>query len=148
MSPLPIVAIRNPQSAIRESLRNSQFTIRETDAAPRRYLSAGAALQLRQLRYALCMPTPLSEHDVRNALLTIAGWHVNGKALERLFRFPDFKEAMVFVNKIADAAEEAGHHPDITITYNKVTLTLISHDSGGVTERDVKLAGRINEIAG
>lgn len=98
--------------------------------------------------YASSMPTPLSEHDVRNALLKVPGWHVNGKAIERLFRFPDFKGAMEFVNRVAEAAEEAGHHPDITITYNKVTLTLISHDSGGVTERDVKLAGRINEIAG
>lgn len=98
--------------------------------------------------YALFMPTPLSEHDVRNALLTIPGWHVNGKAIERLFRFPDFKEAMGFVNRIADAAEEAGHHPDIAISYNKVTLGLISHDSGGVTERDIKMARRINEIAG
>ncbi|HEU5400543.1 MAG TPA: 4a-hydroxytetrahydrobiopterin dehydratase [Terriglobales bacterium] len=94
------------------------------------------------------MATPLSEHDVRNSLLTIPGWHVNGKAIERLFRFPDFKEAMKFVNRIAEAAEEAGHHPDIAISYNKLTLTLISHDSGGVTDRDIKMAGRINEIAG
>lgn len=98
--------------------------------------------------YAFFMPTPLSEHDVRNALLTIPGWHANGKAIERLYRFPDFKEAMGFVNKIAVAAEEAGHHPDIAISYNKVTLALISHDSGGVTERDIKMAKRINEIAG
>ncbi len=97
--------------------------------------------------YAFLMAT-LSDHDVRNALLTIPGWHVNGKAIERLFRFPDFKEAMAFVNRIADAAEEAGHHPDIAISYNKVTLALISHDSGGVTERDIKMARRINEIAG
>ncbi len=94
------------------------------------------------------MPTPLSEHDVRNALLTIPGWHINVKAIERLFRFPDFKDAMKFVNRVADAAEEAGHHPDIAISYNKVTLTLVSHDSGGVTERDIKMAKQINEIAG
>lgn len=94
------------------------------------------------------MPTPLSEHDVRNALLTLPGWHLTGKAIERLFRFPDFKAAMEFVNRIAATAEEAGHHPDIAISYNKVTLSLISHDSGGVTDRDVKMARRINEIAG
>jgi 4a-hydroxytetrahydrobiopterin dehydratase len=52
------------------------------------------------------------------------------------------------VNRIADAAEEANHHPDITVSYNKVTLALISHDSGGVTNRDLKMAARINEIAG
>jgi 4a-hydroxytetrahydrobiopterin dehydratase len=101
-----------------------------------------------ELRYACFMPTPLSEHDVRNALLKIPGWRANRKAIERSFEFPDFKTAMKFVNRIADAAEEAGHHPDIEISYNKVKLSLISHDSGGVTERDVKMAGRINEIAG
>ena len=94
------------------------------------------------------MSTPLSEHEVRNALLKVPGWHVSGKAIERLFQFPDFKGAMEFVNRVAEAAEDMGHHPDITISYNKVTLTLITHDSDGVTERDVKLAGRINEIAG
>ena len=54
---------------------------------------------------------------------------------------------MKFVNKIAAAAESANHHPDILINYNKVTLTLVSHDSGGVTQRDIRMAGRINEIA-
>ena len=54
---------------------------------------------------------------------------------------------MVFVNKIAAAAEGANHHPDILINYNKVTLTLVSHDSGGVTQRDIRMAGKINEIA-
>ena len=94
------------------------------------------------------MSTPLTDSEVRAALEKLPGWKVNGKAIERKFEFPDFKQAMLFVNRIADAAEEANHHPDISISYNKVTLGLISHDSGGVTNRDVKMAGRINEIAG
>jgi 4a-hydroxytetrahydrobiopterin dehydratase len=94
------------------------------------------------------MSTPLTDSEVRTALEKLPGWKVNGKAIERKFEFPDFKQAMLFVNRIADAAEEANHHPDISISYNKVTLGLISHDSGGVTNRDVKMAGRINEIAG
>ena len=53
-----------------------------------------------------------------------------------------------FVNKVARAAEEANHHPDITINYNKVTMSLTSHDSGGVTARDVKMAKKIDEIGG
>ncbi len=53
---------------------------------------------------------------------------------------------MEFVNQIAEAAEAVNHHPDIMISYNKVTLSLISHDSGGVTNRDIKMAGRINEL--
>ncbi len=55
---------------------------------------------------------------------------------------------MKFVNKIADAAEQANHHPDIDIRYNTVTMALVSHDSGGVTQRDVRMAGIINGIAG
>ena len=54
---------------------------------------------------------------------------------------------MEFVNHIAEAAEAVNHHPDILISHNKVILTLLSHDSGGVTQRDVKMAGRINELA-
>ena len=68
--------------------------------------------------------------------------------IERVFQFDNFAQAMEFVNKIADAAETANHHPDILINYNKVTLTLVSHDSGGVTQRDIRMAGRINEVAG
>jgi 4a-hydroxytetrahydrobiopterin dehydratase len=94
------------------------------------------------------MSTQLTDSEVRTALEKLPGWKVNGKAIERKFEFPDFKQAMLFVNRIAAAAEEANHHPDISISYNKVTLGLISHDSGGVTNRDVKMAGRINEIAG
>ena len=54
---------------------------------------------------------------------------------------------MDFVNQIAEAAEAVNHHPDIHINYNKVTLVLVSHDSGGVTQRDIRMAGKINEIA-
>ena len=93
------------------------------------------------------MPTPLSEQDVQTALQKLSGWKRNGQAIERVFQFENFSDAMVFVNKIAEAAEEANHHPDITINYNKVTLQLVSHDSGGVTQRDVKMAAQINQVA-
>ena len=55
---------------------------------------------------------------------------------------------MVFVNKVADAAEQTNHHPDIGVRYNKVTMSLVSHDSGGVTSRDIRMAERISQIAG
>ncbi|HKD15737.1 MAG TPA: 4a-hydroxytetrahydrobiopterin dehydratase [Candidatus Angelobacter sp.] len=90
----------------------------------------------------------LSDSEIQQALGTLKGWQRQGKAIERIFEFPDFKAAMQFVNKIADAAEQANHHPDIDIRYNKVTMALVSHDAGGVTQRDVKMARRINEIAG
>ena len=93
------------------------------------------------------MATPLSDQDILSALQKLPNWTRNGKAIERVFQFPNFVDAMIFVNNIAQAAEEANHHPDITINYNKVTLQLISHDSGGVTNRDVKMAARINDVA-
>ncbi|HVP43202.1 MAG TPA: 4a-hydroxytetrahydrobiopterin dehydratase [Terriglobales bacterium] len=93
------------------------------------------------------MGTTLSDADIRAALNSLPGWKQNGKQIERLFEFPDFVSAMKFVNKIADAAEAAQHHPDITINYNKVKLALISHDSGGVTQRDIRMAQKINQVA-
>jgi 4a-hydroxytetrahydrobiopterin dehydratase len=90
----------------------------------------------------------LNENELRKNLETLTGWHLAGKAIERQVEFPDFKAAMKFVNAVADAAEAANHHPDITINYNKVRFTLISHDSGGVTQRDVRMAGQINQLLG
>jgi 4a-hydroxytetrahydrobiopterin dehydratase len=90
----------------------------------------------------------MTDANVRSALEKLPGWQINGKAIERDFEFKDFKEAMSFVNRIAVVAEEAGHHPDIKIVYNKVKLGMTSHDSNGVTTRDIKMAARINEIAG
>jgi 4a-hydroxytetrahydrobiopterin dehydratase len=90
----------------------------------------------------------LSDAEVRQALARLPGWGQSGKAIQRVFEFADFKAAMQFVNKVADAAEQANHHPDIDIRYSKVTTSLISHDSGGVTQRDVRMAERINQVAG
>ena len=93
------------------------------------------------------MSTVLTGAEVLQALQNLYGWTANGAAIERTFEFPNFVEAMGFVNRIAEAAEAVNHHPDITVNYNKVKLSLISHDSGGVTQRDLRMAGRINEIS-
>ena len=93
------------------------------------------------------MSTVLSDGEIHQALEQLPGWKQNGKAIERVFQFENFVKAMEFVNQIAEAAEAVNHHPDILIKYNQVTLTLVSHDSGGVTQRDIKMAGRINELA-
>ncbi len=92
------------------------------------------------------MSTVLSDGEILQVLQQLPGWKPNGKAIERSFQFENFVKAMEFVNHIAEAAEAVNHHPDILINYNKVTLTLVSHDSGGVTQRDIKMAGRINEL--
>jgi 4a-hydroxytetrahydrobiopterin dehydratase len=94
------------------------------------------------------MSTPLTDSEIKAALEKLPGWNASGKAIERNFEFKNFKDAMAFANRVAMIAEEANHHPDIEISYNKLKLTLVSHDSGGVTNRDVKMAARINEIAG
>jgi 4a-hydroxytetrahydrobiopterin dehydratase len=94
------------------------------------------------------MSTVLSASEVDQALKNLPGWTSNGQAIIRVFQFGNFLQAMEFVNRIAVAAEAANHHPDILINYNKVTLTLVSHDSGGVTQRDVRMAAKINEVAG
>jgi 4a-hydroxytetrahydrobiopterin dehydratase len=94
------------------------------------------------------MGNVLTASEIDIALQNLPGWARTGSTIERVFQFDDFVKAMKFVNKIADAAEAANHHPDILINYNKVTLTLVSHDSGGVTQRDIQMAGTINEIAG
>ena len=88
----------------------------------------------------------LSDEQLRQALPGIPGWKHVGKTIERRFEFPDFVTAMIFVNRVAELAEEANHHPDIDIRYNKVVLALTSHDSGGITSRDVKLAKRIDSL--
>jgi len=89
----------------------------------------------------------LTEAEIQQQLGSLHGWQRNGTAIQRVFRFPDFKAAMQFVNRVADAAEQANHHPDIDIRYNTVTMSLLSHDSGGVTQRDVRMAGVIDKIA-
>jgi 4a-hydroxytetrahydrobiopterin dehydratase len=92
------------------------------------------------------MSTVLTDPEIQQALQTLPGWKKNGVAIERVLQFGSFVQAMEFVDHVAEAAEAVNHHPDILISYNKVTLTLISHDSGGVTSRDIKMAARINEL--
>jgi 4a-hydroxytetrahydrobiopterin dehydratase len=71
------------------------------------------------------------------------GWSLQEGKLVREWIFKDFVAAMVFVNRIVAIAETAGHHPDIDIRYNRVLLALVSHDAGGITERDTAMASRI-----
>lgn len=75
------------------------------------------------------------------------GWDEVHGALERVYRFRDFAEAIEFVNLLAEAAEEANHHPDLTISWNSVTVRWWTHVEQAVTERDVELAGRTDELA-
>lgn len=82
--------------------------------------------------------------EARTRVAGLKGWELKGDAIQRRYTFASFKESMAFVNRVAELAERADHHPDILIEYNKVTLTLSSHDAGGLTERDFALARSID----
>jgi 4a-hydroxytetrahydrobiopterin dehydratase len=86
----------------------------------------------------------LSKSEVETLLKDLPAWKLDGGKLVRDWEFKDFVEAMTFVNGIAVLAEQAAHHPDIDIRYNRVRLGLISHDAGGITGRDARMAKRIS----
>ena len=89
----------------------------------------------------------LSSGEIADRLAKVPGWQLQGKEITKLFRFPSFKAALAFVNKVGDIAEAADHHPDVTINYNRVTLALTTHAAGGLTERDFALAAEIETVA-
>lgn len=93
------------------------------------------------------MSVVLSEAEVQQALQKLPRWKKTGNAIARNFEFANFVQAMDFVNQIAEAAEAVNHHPDIHISYNKVTMALVSHDAGGITQRDIRMAAKIDELA-
>ena len=82
----------------------------------------------------------LSVTQIKTALAAVPDWKKKGSTITRTFQFKDFPAAIKFVNAVAKLAEKAWHHPDIDIRWNKVSLTLTTHDVGGLTERDFKLA--------
>ena len=86
----------------------------------------------------------LSEEQIRERLQQRPGWELAGGQIRKVYTFASFGEAMAFANRVAQAAEAQDHHPDILIQYDRVTLTLSSHDAGGLTERDFRLAARID----
>jgi 4a-hydroxytetrahydrobiopterin dehydratase len=91
---------------------------------------------------------PLAEGDARRLLAGTPEWRLeeNGTRLVRRFEFEDFVKAMAFVNRVADLAEEQGHHPDIAIHWNKVDLVLWTHKIGGLHENDFILAAKVDRL--
>jgi len=88
--------------------------------------------------------SPLGDGEIAGELARTPGWRRSGEAIERTYRFRDFNEAMVFVNRVASLAERANHHPDVTIRYNEVTLSVWTHSDGGLTPKDFALARSID----
>lgn len=90
------------------------------------------------------MAGKLTDDAVRQAMENLPGWKRERDEISKTFTFDDFKQAMEFVNRVADEAEAAQHHPDIDIRYNKVTMGLSTHSEGGLTDKDMHMAGRID----
>ena len=93
------------------------------------------------------MAEPLSEQQVRAALAELPGWEADGDTITKTYAFAHFREAVSFIVRIAFAAEAANHHPELWNVYNRVRVTLATHDAGNrVTAKDVALAGEIEHM--
>ena len=89
----------------------------------------------------------MDEAEIVSALATLPGWTRQGEIISRSFEFKDFPTAIKFVNAVAELAEEAQHHPDLDVRWNRVTLALTTHDAGGLTEKDFALARACEGLA-
>lgn len=92
------------------------------------------------------MAEKLSQESIDAKVAESPEWSVNAGTLQRTFKFENFVEAMKFVNNVAKRAEKAQHHPDILIRYGKVTLTLTTHDAGGISQKDFDLAHEVDGL--
>jgi len=89
----------------------------------------------------------LSDTEIGARLETLPEWSQPGEEIQRTFRFKDFVAAMAFVDRVAERAEAVQHHPDILIRYSRVTLSLSTHDAGGITDKDFEFAAASDAIA-
>jgi 4a-hydroxytetrahydrobiopterin dehydratase len=92
------------------------------------------------------MASLLTDAKIQERANQLEGWTVEGKQLRITRKFKNFVEAIAFVNQIVEPAEAAGHHPDLEISYNKVTVSLTTHDAGGLTSKDFDLAQVISKL--
>jgi 4a-hydroxytetrahydrobiopterin dehydratase len=90
----------------------------------------------------------LTQPEIDRRLAKLPEWSQSGDMLQHTLSFADFRSAMAFVNRIADLAEQKQHHPDIMVRYNKVTLTVSTHDAGGITLKDFEFARAADEAVG
>lgn len=94
------------------------------------------------------MHNVLNNEELQNAIATIEGWELTNGKLNAQIEFDNFKEAFTIMTRIAFEAELMGHHPEWTNVYNQLDISLTTHDAGGITEKDIELAKRINKIIG
>lgn len=92
------------------------------------------------------MDTLLSATQIQKELGTLPGWQSTGKAIYRTFMFDNFLDAIAFINQLVEPAETSGHHPDLNISYNRVVVTLTTHDVGGLTTKDTSMAHTVTQV--
>lgn len=88
----------------------------------------------------------LNTSQIAESMKTLDNWQLEGDEIHKQFEFEDFAAAMAFVNRVAEAAEAAEHHPDLDIRYNKVLCALSTHSAGGLTQKDFELAAQIDGL--
>jgi 4a-hydroxytetrahydrobiopterin dehydratase len=92
------------------------------------------------------MPALLEESEIESRLSELEGWEREGEAIAKTFKLDDFVGSVEFVKKLVEPAEEMGHHPDLTISWNKVLVSITTHSEGGLTANDFELAKRIDAL--
>jgi 4a-hydroxytetrahydrobiopterin dehydratase len=90
--------------------------------------------------------TTLTQVEITEQLKQIPDWTIEEGQLKRTYEFKNFVDAIAFVNRLVEPAETAGHHPDLFISYNRVTVSLTTHDAGGITQKDFDLAQIISRL--
>lgn len=90
----------------------------------------------------------LEQEKLEAEVASLGGWEIRDGALEKSFENGDFNGSMGFLNRVADAANAADHHPDVSISWDTVTLRWVTHSEGGITDSDVRMARKSDELAG
>jgi 4a-hydroxytetrahydrobiopterin dehydratase len=103
-------------------------------------------LSMHELVTSERMQQKLSDLEIQRALGGLPGWSRRGDVLTKTFTFERFADGIAFINRVAKAADEMNHHPDIDVRYTKITVVLSTHDAGGITQSDLQLAERIEKV--
>ncbi|HSF02972.1 MAG TPA: 4a-hydroxytetrahydrobiopterin dehydratase [Solirubrobacterales bacterium] len=90
----------------------------------------------------------LSDSEINSRLAELDGWEREGETIAKTFELADFVGSAQFVGKLVEPAEEMGHHPDLTVSWNKVGVSITTHSAGGLTANDFELAKRVDALAG
>lgn len=91
--------------------------------------------------------TTLTPTEIQSHLASLPDWTLEGNSIQTILTFKNFIDAIAFINKVVAPAEAAGHHPDLHISYNKVTISLTTHDAGGLTQQDFAMAKTLSALS-